>query len=444
MHQNEEQKPTISFVTLGHIDHGKSTSLGHFLYKIGAIDKRQIDKLDAESKELNRASWKWAYVLDSTDEERQGGITADIAFQPFQTKTGKKFMLIDGPGHRDFVKNAIKGAVQTDACILMVSAIPNDLRAGLKQGKSGDPGGQTREHAILGSVLGIQSIIICINKMDSVNYSEEAFNNAVDSIKGLLKDIQSPWLKSLTEESYIPISGMKGDNLVEKSSNLSWYKGLTLLEALEEISALERKTAPEDLRFLVFDSYDFPGVGNMLYGRLIAGSLINEQEIRILPSGETGSVKDIWNIHSESIQDLKAGEFGSLQIKGIERDRLLPGTLISSVNSQLKPAQSILCRVLILESASRPLVPGSSVIVHVGLLHAAAVIEQIVKIEKEKKQRKTQKIMLAYPGELALLEIKPDIPIIVEKFSEQPILGRLILRHSGQTIAVGIVTELKN
>ncbi len=118
---DENQKPpTIAIMTLGHIDHGKSTTLGHFLYLIGAVDKRAMDKLEAESQVLKRQSWKYAYILDSTDEERAGGITADIAFQPFKTKSGKNFMLIDGPGHRDYVKNAIKGAVQTDACILIV------------------------------------------------------------------------------------------------------------------------------------------------------------------------------------------------------------------------------------------------------------------------------------------------------------------------------------
>ena len=441
MDQELSGAPT-AICTLGHIDHGKSTTLGHLIYLLGGVDDRTMDKLTAEANEFKRPTWKWAYLFDSTDEERAGGITADIAFYPFSTKTLRRFMLVDAPGHRDFVKNAIKGAILADACIFMVSVNPTDLKAGLKEGGSSDPGGQTREHAILGSVLGIPSVIVCINKMDMVGYSQEVYNDTITTVKKLLREIQSPWMKTLTEESFVPVSGYEGDNLVERSTNMPWYTGPTLAEALDQLPNQQRKSATAGLRFLAFDSYDYPGVGNLLYGRVIQGVLRPNQEIVVLPSGETATVKDVLNVNLEDIPQLFSGEFGSTQVRGPERDRLVPGVLLSSSDSVLKPAKTITARVLVLETAGRPLVPGSGIIIHVGLSHSASIIERIVRVEREKKARKGQKVMLAFPGELVVLELRPDHPIMVEKYQDQPILGRVVLRHSGQTVAVGLVTEI--
>ncbi|OLS19039.1 MAG: hypothetical protein HeimC3_47640, partial [Candidatus Heimdallarchaeota archaeon LC_3] len=183
------------------------------------------------------------------------------------------------------------------------------------------------------------------------------------------------------------------------------------------------------------------GVGNMLYGRLIAGTLKIEQNIKLLPSADKGIIKDLLDIHSESIPILNAGDFGRIQIKGIERDRLIPGTVICSNNTELRPSTTIICRVLVLETEGRPLIPGSNPLIHVGLSHTSARIQRILKVEKTKKPRKDKSIMLAFPGDLVSLEIKTQNPIIVEKYSDQPILGRLVMRHAGQTIAVGIVTD---
>jgi len=187
-----EVKPTISLVWIGHVDHGKSTTLGHLLYQIGAIDPRVMEKLKLEAAQHQMDSWKWAYILDSLPEERQRGITSDIAFYPFETRE-RNFMLIDAPGHRDFVKNMIRGAAQADACVLVVSSVPNDLKSGLKVGDYKDPGGQTREHAILASVLGISQLIVVVNKIDLVDYSEERYDQAIRHIRTLLKEIQSPY-----------------------------------------------------------------------------------------------------------------------------------------------------------------------------------------------------------------------------------------------------------
>lgn len=436
MSNNQNPLPMTSLITLGHIDHGKSTTMGRFLYEIGAVDKRTIDRLESESAELKRSSWKWAFVLDSTEEERSGGITADIAFQPFSIEN-KPYMLIDAPGHRDFVKNAIRGAVLADACMVLVSAVPNDLRSGLKLGSGiSDPGGQTREHCILGSVLGINQVIFLINKMDSIDYSEKGYKEAVSTLIAFLKEIQSPWLKLLNEQSFIPISGLEGDNLVQKSDKMDWWKGPTVKEALNQFNPVTKNV--DHIRFLNHDSFEMPGMGTVLHGRLISGTMKPGQKVVFLPNNVETEVKDLWNENNETVPQLQAGDYGIISLRTINRDDIVPGTVISEVDNHPIPPKIIELRVLILANTQKPLIPGSNVILHVGLTHTSAQIHEIVRVERSKKNRpEGKKIMLAYPGELVVMSLKPDMPIIVEKFSNQPILGRAVIRKEGSTIAVG-------
>lgn len=439
--ETPETNPTISLITLGHIDHGKSTTLGHFLVDIGAVDQRMMEKLTAESQELKRESWKYAFVLDSTDEERAGGITADIAFQPFSTDADHNFMLIDAPGHRDYVKNAIRGAVLADACLFVVSAIQSDLRSGIKTGEPGSPGGQTREHSILGSVLGINQIVFLVNKMDAVDYSEEAYKEAVRTVAELLREIQSPWVKILGEASFIPVSGLEGENLTEPSDNMPWWKGDTVSTALSKFKPTDKSA--EKSRFLVHDAFEMQGIGTVLHGRLISGVIRPEDSMVVLPSELEADVKEVWDTSAGTIPQLRAGDYGIIQLRGVDKDDVTAGMIIADHTSPPKAPQSIITRLLILTSASRPLIPGSTVILHVGLSHTAARVERIIEVERSKKKRRDgQRIMMAHPGELVRMELKPDLPIIVEKFTDQPILGRAVLRKEGSTIAVGQVVDL--
>ena len=287
-----DSNPSISLIWIGHVDHGKSTTLGHLLAQIGAIDERSLKKLEEEAAEHQMETWKWAYILDTLPEEKERGITSDIAFYPFETEK-RNFMLIDSPGHRDFVKNMIRGASQADACVLVVSAVPNDLKSGLKSGGFQDPGGQTREHAILASVLGINQVIIAINKMDLVNYSEERYNNAVKTIKDLLTEIQSPWAQKLDKIKFIPVSGLKGENLSNKSTKMEWFKGYTLLEALNAFVSVEHERKKE-MRFIGYDILERHGFGTFLLGKVLSTSLKPGDTVKILPQGIESEIKEVW------------------------------------------------------------------------------------------------------------------------------------------------------
>ncbi|MFX0050715.1 MAG: GTP-binding protein [Candidatus Hodarchaeota archaeon] len=437
-----DMKPTISLIWIGHVDHGKSTTLGHLLYQIGAIDPRIMEKLKEEAVQHQMESWKWAYILDTLPEEKQRGITSDIAFYTFETEK-RNFMLIDAPGHRDFVKNMIRGAAQADACVLVVSAVPNDLKSGLKIGGYQDPGGQTREHAILASVLGIQQLIVAINKLDSVDFREDRFYQAVDLIKKLLKEIQSPWAKKLDLIPFIPISGLLGDNLALPSENLKWYSGPTLIEALNSLEGVVHEEK-KGMRFVTYDLDERHGFGTLLVGKVISSALKTRDEIKILPLGIKTDVKEIW-IQDAKVSTLKAGEHGSILLRNIDKDNIEEGVVLAPGNIDYSYASVVRSRLLILEGS---LVPGSSVVFHCGATYVTAQIFQITKILRMNPKHKKLprefegKITIAFEGELIEVDIALDATLVVEKFSDFPELGRVILRHSGTTIAVGVVNDL--
>jgi elongation factor 1-alpha len=433
---------TISLVFLGHVDHGKSTILGHFLYQIGVIDERTKNQAEEEAEKNQMDKWKWAFLLDSLAEERARGKTSDIAFQPFSTDK-RNFMLIDTPGHRDFVPATIRGATQADACILVVSAESGDLASGMKIGDERSPGGQTRELAIIGSVLGIENVIVAINKMDAIKYKETEFNKAVKEVMNLLKEVRSPWLQILTKESFIPISGWQGDNLTEKSDNMPWYNGATLYEALDNLS-VEKITKQSTMRFLGQDVYDIPGLGTVINGRVIEGLLKSEQKVRLLPEGTEAEIRSLFTFQEEDISSLEKGSYGIVQLRGVEKDSIIEGAVLAPLDEDIKQIKEITARMLVLESTKKPLIPGKKLILHCGTANASITIEEIVEIQKQKKKRPSStKVKIAFPGDIAILKISLDSSIVVEKFTDHPILGRVILRSMGDTIAVGIVTDFQ-
>ncbi|MHA1978339.1 MAG: GTP-binding protein [Candidatus Hodarchaeales archaeon] len=435
-------KPTISLIWIGHVDHGKSTTLGHLLSQIGAIDDRILEKLEEEAIEHQMESWKWAYVLDTLPEEKQRGITSDIAFYPFETKQ-RNFMLIDSPGHRDFVKNMIRGASQADACVLVISAVPNDLKSGLKVGAYQDPGGQTREHAILASVLGINQVIIAINKMDQVEYRQDRYHEAVDKIKQLFHEIQSPWTQQIDRIPFIPISGLAGENLSKRSDQMEWYNGHTLLEALNDLEGVKYEKKME-MRFVGYDIIERHGFGTFLLGKVLSQPLKSGEKVKILPQGIESEIKELW-IEDTKQDLLNPGEHGSVLLRNLPKDLLEEGIVLAPISSQYQIGSIIRSRLLILEGT---FVPGSSVVFHCGASYSTAQIESISKIlNKSPKYKKLQRefdgrITIAFEGELVEVDLILNNPLVVEKFTDYAELGRIILRHSGSTIAVGVVHEI--
>ena len=244
-------KPHLNLIVTGHIDNGKSTTMGHFLMDLGVVDERTIAAHGVESEKTGKGdTFKYAWVMDNIKDERERGITIDLAFQKFESAKFF-FTLIDAPGHRDFIKNMITGASEADAAILVLSAKEGETDTAIAAG------GQAREHAFLLKTLGVSQIIVAINKMDAVDYKEEAYNAAKEKGEKLVKSVGY----KLENVPFIPLSGWKGDNLVKRSENMDWYKGKTLLETFDDFKITE-KPLGKPLRVPIQDVYTITGVGN--------------------------------------------------------------------------------------------------------------------------------------------------------------------------------------
>ncbi|MBS7628313.1 elongation factor 1-alpha, partial [Candidatus Bathyarchaeota archaeon] len=282
------EKPHINLLICGHVDHGKSTMTGHLLYLTGYVDERTIETYAKESEKTGMGdTFKFAWILDTLKDERERGVTIDLSYLKFETPK-YFFTIIDAPGHRDFIKNMITGASQADAAILVVSAKEGEFEVAIA------PGGQGREHAFLAMTLGVRQMIVTINKMDdaSVNYSQARFEKCRDEVRALLRTVGY----DLSKVPIIPVSGWKGDNLVKLSENMPWYKGPTLLQALD---LLVPPTKPIDkpLRLPVQDVYAITGVGTVPVGRVETGILREGQTIVFMPSNKRGEVRSIETHH---------------------------------------------------------------------------------------------------------------------------------------------------
>ena len=270
-------KPHLNLVIIGHVDHGKSTMTGHLLYLSGAVDDRKIAKFAQESESMGRASWKFAWVLDKLKEERERGVTIDIAFFKFGTQK-YDFTIIDAPGHRDFVKNMITGTSQADAAMLVVSAEKGGFEAGISDQ------GQTKEHALLAKTLGVGQLVVVINKMDTVGWEESRYKEIKEEMsRVLVENKQMAW--NLDEVEFIPVSGLEGDNLKDKSDKMPWYTGPTILQAFDSLKVPEKPTS-KPLRLPIQDVYSIQGIGTVPSGRVETGVMKPGDKVVFAPSGK--------------------------------------------------------------------------------------------------------------------------------------------------------------
>jgi len=296
-----KEKGHVNVVVIGHVDSGKSTTTGHLIYKCGGIDKRTIEKFEKEAADMGKGSFKYAWVLDKLKAERERGITIDIALWKFETPK-YNVTVIDAPGHRDFIKNMITGTSQADCAILIIAGGVGEFEAGISKD------GQTREHALLANTLGVKQMIIAVNKMDTNKWSEARFNEIVKELSSFVKKVgYNP--KSIP---FIPISGWHGDNMLEPSANMPWYKGWTketkagnqagktLLDAIDAIDLPSRPT-DKPLRLPLQDVYKIGGIGTVPVGRVETGILKPNMVVSFAPSNLQTEVKSI-EMHHEALE----------------------------------------------------------------------------------------------------------------------------------------------
>jgi len=436
-----KEKTHINIVVIGHVDSGKSTTTGHLIYQCGGIDKRTIEKFEKESQESGKGSFKYAWVLDKLKAERERGITIDIALWKFETP--KYYVtIIDAPGHRDFIKNMITGTSQADCGCLIIAAGTGEFEAGISKN------GQTREHALLAYTLGVKQLIVAVNKMDSTEppYSQARFEEISKEVSGFIKKVgYNP-----AAVAFVPISGWHGDNMLQTSTNMSWYKGwnierkegkasgTTLLDALDAIIPPTRPT-DKPLRLPLQDVYKIGGIGTVPVGRVETGIIKPGMVVTFAPNQLSTEVKSV-EMHHESLPEAVPGDNVGFNIKNVSVKDIKRGYVAS--DSKNKPACGVAdftAQVIVLNHPGQ-VSNGYSPVLDCHTAHIACKFAEI----KEKVDRRTGKSTEDNPkfiksGDAAIVKLVPSKPMCVEPFSEFAPLGRFAVRDMRQTVAVGVI-----
>nr|BAN39174.1 elongation factor 1-alpha 1 [Entamoeba histolytica] len=423
-----KEKTHINIVVIGHVDSGKSTTTGHLIYKCGGIDQRTIEKFEKESAEMGKGSFKYAWVLDNLKAERERGITIDISLWKFETSK-YYFTIIDAPGHRDFIKNMITGTSQADVAILIVAAGTGEFEAGISKN------GQTREHILLSYTLGVKQMIVGVNKMDAIQYKQERYEEIKKEISAFLKKTgYNP-----DKIPFVPISGFQGDNMIEPSTNMPWYKGPTLIGALDSVTPPERPV-DKPLRLPLQDVYKISGIGTVPVGRVETGILKPGTIVQFAPSGVSSECKSIEMHHTALAQAIPGDNVGfnvrNLTVKDIKR-----GNVASDAKNQ--PAvgcEDFTAQVIVMNHPGQ-IRKGYTPVLDCHTSHIACKFEELL----SKIDRRTGKSMeggepeYIKNGDSALVKIVPTKPLCVEEFAKFPPLGRFAVRDMKQTVAVGVV-----
>jgi len=428
---SKSEKPHLNLIVIGHVDHGKSTTMGHLLYLTGTIDDRTIREFEEEARRLGKETFKFAWVLDNLKEERERGLTIDLRFLKFETKK-YFFTIIDAPGHRDFVKNMITGASQADAAILVVSAKRGEFEAGI------GPGGQTREHAFLAYTLGVNQLAVAINKMDdaSVNWSQERYEEVKNEIARMLKMVGY----KVEKIPFVPVSGWTGDNLKEKSDKMPWYDGPTLFEALDTFE-LPPKPIDKPLRIPIQDVYTITGVGTVPVGRVETGVLKEGDEVVFMPPNVKGEVKSI-ETHHARIPKAEPGDNIGFNVRGVAKKDIRRGDVCGHVDNPPTVAKEFIGQIIVIYHPTA-IAAGYTPVMHfhTGQM-AVQFVELIKKFDPRTGQTVEEKPSFLKTGDGALVRFRPLRPIAIETYSDFPEIGRFAIRDMGTTIAAGVVREI--
>ncbi|MFB6154761.1 MAG: translation elongation factor EF-1 subunit alpha [Haloferacaceae archaeon] len=415
-------KPHQNLAIIGHVDHGKSTLVGRLLFETGSVPEHVIEQYREEAEEKGKGGFEFAYVMDNLAEERERGVTIDIAHQEFDTDE-YFFTIVDCPGHRDFVKNMITGASQADNAVLVVAA---------------DDGvaPQTREHVFLARTLGINELIIGVNKMDVVDYSEDTYKDVVEEVKKLLKQVRF----GTEDASFIPISAFEGDNVAEKTGNMPWYEGPTMLEALNALPEVEAPTdAP--LRLPIQDVYTISGIGTVPVGRVETGVMHPGDNVSFQPSDVGGEVKTI-EMHHEEVGEAGPGDNVGFNVRGVGKDDIRRGDVCGPADDPPTVAETFQAQLVVMQHPS-VITAGYTPVFHAHTAQVACTIESIdQKLDPASGEVAEENPDFIQSGDAAVVTVRPQKPLSIEPSGDIPELGSFAVRDMGQTIAAGKVLSV--
>ncbi len=417
-----KEKEHINVAIIGHVDHGKSTMIGRLLYEAGQIPSHIIEQYKKEAEQKGKATFEFAWVMDRLKEERERGLTIDVAHRKIETD---KYMItiIDCPGHRDFIKNMITGTSQADAAILVVDVV-----------ECVQP--QTKEHALLARTLGINQIIVAMNKMDRVNYDQKKYEECKAKVEKLLKAIGY----KVEETPFIPVSAYYGDNVFKRSDKMPWYDGPTIFEAFDLLKP-PMKLIDKPLRIPVQDVYSIKGVGTVPVGRVESGVLKVGDTVIFEPPGISGEVKSI-EMHHEPIQEAKPGDNIGFNVRGVSRKDIRRGDVAGHPDKPPTVVKDFTAQIIVLQHPTAITV-GYTPVVHAHTAQVACrFVELQKKIDPKTGQVKEENPSFLKTGDAAVVKLEPTRPMVIEKVKDIPPLGRFAVRDMGMTVAAGMVIDV--
>jgi elongation factor 1-alpha len=456
-----KEKTHINSVVIGHVDSGKSTTTGHLIYQCGGIDKRTIEKFEKESQESGKGSFKYAWVLDKLKAERERGITIDIALWKFETP--KYYVtIIDAPGHRDFIKNMITGTSQADCGVLIIASGTGEFEAGISKN------GQTREHALLAYTLGVKQLIVAVNKMDSTEppYSQARFEEIQKEVSGFIKKVgYNP-----VAVPFVPISGWHGDNMLQTSQKMAWYKGVdleidgnkihvdTLKDAFNDACFPPKRTDDAAMRTCVSGVYKIKGVGDVITGRVEQGAIIKESKVKFTPSdGKMPCRGKVFSIemHHKQVERAMAGDNVGLNIKGLSKENMpRVGDIICDEKDGLTETAEFTMQVAVqdhpgqlkaatYDEKSKEYRGGFCPIAFARTARAPVQLKQIdwKMGKKSTGGAKVEGAEFIEKNDMAQVVFAPKGPIVVTSFKECAGLGRVAIMDSNALVMLGKVVK---
>ena len=419
----DKSKPHLNIVFVGHVDHGKSTTVGRLLLDSGHIEQHVIDGNEKLAAEMGKAGFGFAYVMDGLKEERERGITIDVAHKEFFTPN-YYYTVIDAPGHRDFVKNMITGTSQADAAVLCVAA-DDGVNA------------QTKEHAFLARVLGVQQLIVNVNKMDisGVNYSQDKYDNVVTEVTALLKMAGF----NTDEVPFIPCAALAGDNVFNKSENMPWYNGMTLFEAIDKIQ-MPPKPTDRPLRLPIQDVYKISGIGTVPVGKIETGVLNAGKTVVFNPSQQTAEVKSI-EMHHTMVEKAEPGDNVGFNVRGLAATDIRRGDVAGYTDTPpmfVRHDETFVGQIQLMD-IPKAIGSGYTPVFHA---HTSQVAVRFVDLLENSKTKEANPPFLK-TGDAALVRFMPTKPMAIEQMDAFPELARFAIRDMGKTVAAGVCMKVE-
>jgi len=463
-------KKHLGLVIVGHVDAGKSTTTGHLLFELGGLDERTLTKLKQEADACGKSSFLFAFFMDKSKDERARGVTIACTTKEFFTDN-YHYTIIDAPGHRDFIKNMISGASQADVALLMIPANKGGFETSIQKGnhKKGEVQGQTRQHARLLHLLGVEQVICGVNKLDdkSVGYSKDRFTEIKSEVGKMLTKIGF----KIKKIPFIPMSGWKGDNLTKKSENMDWFpgwevkvkkekiKGFTLLEALNNVVKCPKRPHKKPMRMPVSGVYKIKGVGDVITGRIEQGTLAPNAQVKFAPTNVQGKAFSI-EMHHKNVAKAGPGDNVGVNVKGLTKEKMPRAGdvmfVLGEANDDSPPAAAKTFKATVFVQdhpgqlkAAKPdpknegcFVGGFTPSIHVRTAKAPCQLQQIL----WKRGKSTGNVKVPDPqfieaGDEAEVVFAPKMPLCVDAYDTCKPLGRMAAMDSNSLIMLGRVIE---